>query len=126
MPKQKQELKKSHCLSIEMLTSKKSIIQKDTEYCFICSRRSEDLHPHHVMNGAFRSKAEEDGLIVFVHDSCHSRIHTNPVLAWNLKRKAQRCYEKYIGSHDEWMSRYGSVDYLASFKPVERQNRRDE
>ena len=92
---------------------------EDSDYCYICGHWGGEWH--HIMNGAFRERSEEDRLMIRVHRQCHQFIHEHPVTAWNLKRKAQRNYERYIGTHEQWMERY-KTDYLASLKPIGARN----
>ena len=85
----------------------KSRMHRDTHYCYLCSNWGAGrMEWHHVLNGPFRKKAEEDGLKVKVHRTCHRFIHEHPDTANTLKKRAQRCYEEQIGTREEFMERY--------------------
>jgi hypothetical protein len=81
----------------------KSIIQSDTECCFICKRhRTADyygLDKHHIYNAYNRNKSEKYGLYVFIcHDRCHlNGVHKNAKLDLKLKEYAQRKAMQYYG-----------------------------
>ena len=89
----------------------KSIIQ-DEKKCYITGYEGLGLHKHHCMNGPDRSKAEEDGLYVYLRwdmhiaDSPHRTPHNDRETDLWLKRVAQKKYEE-THSRDEWMARYG-------------------
>ena len=91
----------------------KSIMQ-DEEECFICGRKG-FLHVHHCLFGNKRSLADQDGLWVYLCPSCHE-IGKNAVhgsSAEGIRRKkqlqiyAQHCWEKYYGTREEFIERYG-------------------
>lgn len=82
-----------------------SRLQNDCSKCFVCGKGGE-LHPHHIFNGAFRKKSEEDGYVVWVHNlPCHRSIHDNAAKAMALKRIAQEDYE-LTHTREEFMRRY--------------------
>lgn len=72
------------------------------------------LERHHVMNGPFRSYAEEDGLWVWLTHEAHMYVHEHPNLARWLKKHAQIAYEDKLtkegmpayAARDAWMKRY--------------------
>lgn len=80
----------------------------DDPKCYITGRRY-CLVRHHVLNGAYRDKAEADGLWVYLNDSVHKWLHDTGKGRQKmneLKADAQRKYEE-THSHAEWMKRYG-------------------
>lgn len=89
--------------------STKSIIQEDTSICFLCgyplySTKDE----HHIFNGAYRRKSDEDGLVCYLHRQCHTDLHDHPKKMKMLKREGQRAWMKYYGKTlEEFMERYG-------------------
>ena len=85
----------------------KSIIQTNKEVCYWC-RKTGILHPHHVFNGAYKKKSEEDGMIVFVHDfPCHRQIHDIYQNELEIKQNGQRLWEQFYGTREEFIERYG-------------------
>jgi hypothetical protein len=88
---------------------KESIIQKGTERCYLCGN-FQNLEVHHVMNGPYRAKSTEDGLIVRLCHWCHrtapNSAHRSRQTAWKLKQDAQKAYMKKHTLTD-WMKRYG-------------------
>lgn len=84
----------------------KSVIQKDCSKCFVCGKGGE-LHPHHIFNNAYKKKSEEDGYIIFVHNTpCHQQIHGKSGEAKYYKKYAQEKYEK-THTREEFIKRYG-------------------
>jgi hypothetical protein len=89
--------------------STKSIIQEDTSICFLCgyplySTKDE----HHIFNGAYRRKSDEDGLVCYLHRQCHTDLHDHPKKMKMLKRIGQRAWMKHYGKTlEEFMERYG-------------------
>lgn len=85
----------------------KSILQADKMHCFLCDRFT-DLDEHHVFNGlAYRSKSEKDGMKVYLCRECHMKIHDNMKKRIELKKMAQRVWEKTYGTREEFIDRYG-------------------
>lgn len=91
----------------------KSILQTEKE-CYISGAKSVPLEKHHTMNGtAYRRKAEEDGLWVWLTPAIHRYIHETiegHELLIMLKKRSQLAYEK-THTHEQWMRRYGK-NYL--------------
>lgn len=87
-----------------------SIMQRDMSQCLVCRGRATEVH--HIMNGAFRSKSEDDGLVAGVCRKCHRYIHDHPATAKSLKAEAERHWLKHYGkTTDEFIERYGK-NYL--------------
>lgn len=88
----------------------KSIIQTDTDKCFICGK-AYGSEWHHVFGGnPNRRFSEEDGLKIRVCRSCHAEIHEGPnteALQRALHKLGQEKYEAQIGTHEEFVKRYG-------------------
>ena len=91
---------------------KQSIIQDDgIKRCFLsgqrCGNNGEQLQKHHVMNGALRDWADEEGLWIWVTPEWHSFLHDTQkgvhVLRL-LKIIAQFKYEE-THTHKEWMDK---------------------
>ena len=75
----------------------KSILQKNTEKCFICKQNpnGDPLDKHHVFGGALRDKSERYGLFVYIHhNKCHifgdNAVHVNAKVDRQLKEYAQK------------------------------------
>ena len=87
----------------------KSIMQADTDRCYICGCRGW-LEWHHVFGGANRKYSEEDGLKVRLCHYCHNEppagVHYNAENMRWLRRLGQRAYEQNH-SRDEFLKRYG-------------------
>ena len=87
----------------------KSILQKETEYCFNCGRYGTEIH--HVFYGtANRKLADRYGLVVGLCCNCHrgSRgVHGgNKELDMELKRYAKTIFiEKY--PQDDFLAVFG-------------------
>lgn len=83
----------------------KSVIN-NSKACNDCRSRY-NLERHHCIGGtAYRSKAEEDGLWVYLCHDCHQKVHNE-----NVKRKQELirlAQITYLETHtlDEWMARY--------------------
>ena len=76
-----------------------SILQKNTDRCFICHSR-QWLEWHHVFGGALRSKSERLKLKVRLCHFCHnehpSGVHQNKEIRHRLQayaqKRAMKCY----------------------------------
>lgn len=93
----------------------RSIIQNDgIKRCYFtheyCGRNGAPLEKHHIMNGALRDWAEEEGLWIWVDPEIHRQLHETSfgalVQKRLLKQIAQIAYEK-THSREEWMRKVG-------------------
>ena len=85
----------------------KSIIQEDTDYCFICGRYGAEVH-HIFFGTANRKLSEKYGLTVglcYNHHRGNKGVHFNRKLDLELKQMAQR----------RFIEVYPEVDFLAVF-----------
>ena len=89
----------------------KSRLQKDEDICYLCGKYMTSKNMHHILNGAYKAKCEADRFVCFVHPTCHRYIHDHAMTARTLKQRAQKCFEKEIGTRKEFISRYGK-NYL--------------
>ena len=91
----------------------KSILQRG-KYCFETGMENVPLERHHTMNGtAYRKKAEEDGLWIWLMPQVHQYIHGTSEghkLLIEYKRLSQTVYEM-THTREEWIERYGK-NYL--------------
>lgn len=80
----------------------KSILQEDTDYCFVCGRYGTEVH--HVFFGtANRKLSDKYGLTVglcYNHHRGNSGVHQNRELDLKLKRMAQRAFIKEYPDND--------------------------
>ena len=80
----------------------KSIIQTDTDYCFICGRYGTEIH--HVFFGtANRKLSERYGLTVGLccnHHRGNAGVHQNKELDDQLKKQAQKVFMQTYPWHD--------------------------
>ena len=85
----------------------KSIIQDDTDYCFVCGRYGTEIH--HIMFGtANRKLSDKYGLVIglcYEHHRGRTGVHQNRELDLTMKRVAQR----------EFIKTYQNEDFLAVF-----------
>lgn len=82
----------------------KSIIQDNTDECFIC-KTNQNLHWHHVMNGPFRKKSDKYKLIIRLCARCHEMVHTCQALDNVIKQIGQKEFTKLYGE-DKWMEEF--------------------
>lgn len=92
----------------------KSKFQENKDVCYLCGRYATD--EHHIFNGAYRKRSDEDGMVVYLCRWCHDYLHKTPLQAKKLKSVAQiRWEEIYMKEHDcditearlSFLKRYG-------------------
>lgn len=85
----------------------KSIIS-NARKCYVCGSEY-DLEKHHCIFGtANRSKADSDGLWVYLCHRDHQAVHNQDI--WEkkaLQEIAQTKYEEKTGSREDFIKRYG-------------------
>ena len=73
---------------------KDSIIQ-DSKECFVTGS-TRNLDKHHCLDGSRRKMADKYGLWVWLRHDVHMSLHSgDSVLAYSLKRLAQRKFEEH-------------------------------
>lgn len=80
----------------------KSIIQEDTDYCYICGRYHTEIH-HIFFGTANRKLSERYGLTVglcYNHHRGNNGVHHNRELDEELKKQAQEVFMKTYPWHD--------------------------
>lgn len=85
----------------------KSIIQEDTDYCFVCGRYGTEIH-HILFGTANRKLSDKYGLVIglcYEHHRGRTGVHQNRELDLTMKRVAQR----------EFIKTYPNMDFLAVF-----------
>ena len=85
----------------------KSIIQEDTDYCFVCGRYGTEIH-HILFGTANRKLSDKYGLVIGLcceHHRGRTGVHQNRELDLTMKRVAQR----------EFIKTYQNEDFLAVF-----------
>ncbi len=76
----------------------KSIIQTDTDHCFIC-RTTRNLETHHVFFGPNRDLSDKDGLTVRLCHNCHHlKAH---------KASTQEAKDLHVAGQKAWEEHYG-------------------
>ena len=63
---------------------------------------------HHIMNGPYKKKAEEDGCWIWLSHEAHMKLHSTAEGAqfqYTLKQKCQIAYER-IHTREMWVRRY--------------------
>lgn len=89
-----------------MMIYRSSILQEDTDYCFICGRYGTEIH--HVFGASNRKWSTKFGLVIglcYNHHRGNSGVHFNRELDLRVKRMAQ---ERFIEAYPE-------TDFLAVF-----------
>lgn len=90
-----------------MICRTKSIIQDDTDYCFICGRYGTEIH-HIFFGTSNRKMSDRYGLVVglcYEHHRGNSGVHFNRELDMRLKQMAQsRFNETYT---EDFMKIFG-------------------
>jgi hypothetical protein len=84
-----------------------SILQEDTDYCFICGRYGTEIH-HIFFGTANRKLSDKYGLVVglcYYHHRGNNGVHHNRELDLKLKRMAQKRFTET----------YQNTDFLAVF-----------
>lgn len=87
----------------------RSIIQTDTDKCFLC-RNAFGTDWHHIFGGPNRKLSEKDGLKIRVCRACHEEIHegrSSKRLMDSLHELGQVQYEAHGHTREEFMARYG-------------------
>lgn len=74
--------------------------------------RFTNSHKHHIFGGAYRKKADEDGLVIFLtpqmHNMSNQGIHFNKWFDTYAKKEGQRRYMEYYGkTKEDFIKRYG-------------------
>lgn len=81
----------------------KSIIQDDTDYCFVCGRYGTEIH-HCLYGNANRQLADKYGLVVglcYNHHRGKQGVHNgNKELDMYLKQTAQRRFQEVYTESD--------------------------
>lgn len=102
----------------------KSIIDPNTERCFLC-QRVRPLEAHHIFHGTARRRlADEDGMIVHICRECHQKVHEAPdgELDRLLKIFGEEMWlMHYEKTSDDFIKRYGK-NYLADRDDREEAN----
>ena len=89
----------------------KSILQTKKE-CYI-TKSTTNLHKHHIFEGtANRRISEEDGLWIWLRAAWHNAsdygVHSDKELDLQLKKIAQKSWQKFYGkTKEDFIVRYG-------------------
>lgn len=85
-------------------TNNSSIMPKSNYYC---NYKVKYAHKHHCIGGRNRNNSEKYGLFIWVSAEQHKYIHDNPDIARLFKQEAQKQWELYYGSRDEFIKIFG-------------------
>lgn len=93
-----------------------TILQENTERCFLCGRSDRKLDRHEVFGASNRSKSKQDGLwVTLCHMPCHEGkdgAQYNPEIRLELQNLAQKAaMEAYGWTVEGFIYRYGK-NYL--------------
>ena len=80
----------------------KSIIQDDTDYCFVCGRYGTEIH-HVFFGNPNRKLSDKYGLVIglcYEHHRGNSGVHHNRELDLKMKRMAQKVFEQTYPERD--------------------------
>lgn len=86
---------------------RESVITKNLDDCYICKSRASEMH--HIFFGgnmkkSYRLKSEYYGLKLPLCRNCHNKAHNDREFNYRLRRIGQRCFEKKIGTREEFMA----------------------
>lgn len=85
-----------------------SRVQSDKTVCYICGKPMTRSVVHHLFPGtANRQKADEDGMFVYVHATCHDYLHSHAMTNETFKCRGQMFWEELYGTREEFIKRYG-------------------
>ena len=89
---------------------KESTITHNLDTCYICKCRATELH-HIFYGNANRKQSEKYGLKLPLCRECHNKAHRDREFNYRLRRIGQRCFEKKLGTREEFMTIFGK-NYL--------------
>ena len=90
----------------------KSIIKHNYKgVCFLC-RRITQTEEHHIFGGGNRTKADREGLTVYLCHNCHNEapngVHFNRERNEHLKRIGEKAWCEYYGKTiEDFIKEYG-------------------
>lgn len=90
----------------------KSVLTDDMQRCILTN--STQIHIHHIFRGSRRKLSEKYGYIVPIRYDLHEfgkdSIHENPNKGIDLmlKQRAQRHFEEYHGTRQEFIEIFGN------------------
>ena len=93
------------------MTTKSILKNNQKGVCFIC-RKITQTENHHIFGGAYRKKADRDGLTVFLCHYCHNEppngVHFNKDRNTRLKQIGQSAWMRFYGkTTDDFIKHYG-------------------
>ena len=95
-----------------MASKKEEFCIMKNNYPMWTNYRFTNSHKHHIFGGAYRKKADEDGLVIFLtpqmHNMSNQGIHFNKWFDTYAKKEGQRRYMEYYGkTKEDFIKRYG-------------------
>lgn len=86
----------------------RDITDMDEAYCYVTGS-TVNLDFHHIFNGPYKFKSEQDGYYVFLRHDVHMRLHETQAgrQFWTtLKRRCQEHFER-THTREQFIKRYG-------------------
>ena len=90
----------------------KSILKHNYKgVCYIC-KRCTNTENHHIFGAGNRTKADQEGLTVYLCHNCHNEaprgVHRNRAVDLFLKRIGQQAWMDYYGkTKEDFIKEYG-------------------
>ena len=87
-----------------------SIVQENTEVCYICKRCDHKLDRHEPFHGPYRDKSKALGLwVALCHESCHlGKAHNEFQIIKDLKQDTQEAaMERYGWDTETFIREFG-------------------
>ena len=87
-----------------------SIMQQDTEHCYLCGCCDQKLDRHEAFRGPYRTKSKNYGLwVTLCHERCHfGAVHRYYSTAWQLMINAQQAAMAHYGwTAQQFRDRFG-------------------
>lgn len=88
------------------------MITEYEEICVLCGKPKDDSH--HLINGIYRNKCDQDGIIIPLCRKCHTEIHKNATCENLCKIAGQLAWERDFykngksgNAREQFRKRYG-------------------
>lgn len=107
------------------------VVNSDFE-CLVTGS-NQNLHKHHIFNGAYKTKSDQYGFVVYLvgalHNQSNEGVHFDREFSLALKRNAQQQFE-YDNSREDFIREFGqsyimddSLDYEEELQKFIEQKR---
>lgn len=92
-----------------MLAKKYSVFTDNLHICYFTG--SNCTHLHHIFGASNRKRSEKYGYLIPLHPNLHNMsnegVHFNREFDLKLKKKAQKHFEKHIGTRANFRKEFG-------------------